>query len=129
MLGSEQPFLYQMVFAVRDEMKDAYPELIESAERIVPASCKPKRLGSRARSMAVWVLSKMISTSFAIQSVADRDLEATNLSREQGSLTRSGSARTYFSEITLESPCQTWNTSQLPGKNAFKLYDTFGLTA
>src|SRR6185437_4077410 len=30
----EQPFLYKMVAAVRDEMKDAYPELVESAERV-----------------------------------------------------------------------------------------------
>src|SRR5271156_320963 len=34
LLGQEQPFLYQMVFAVRDEMKDAYLELVESAERV-----------------------------------------------------------------------------------------------
>ena len=34
LLGQEQPFLYQMVGAVRDEMKDAYPELVESAERV-----------------------------------------------------------------------------------------------
>lgn len=34
LLGQDKPFLYQMVFAVRDQMKDAYPELIESAERV-----------------------------------------------------------------------------------------------
>jgi alanyl-tRNA synthetase len=34
LLGQEKPFLHQMVFAVRDQMKDAYPELIESAERV-----------------------------------------------------------------------------------------------
>ena len=34
LLGQAQPFLYQMVFAVRDEMKSAYPELIETADRI-----------------------------------------------------------------------------------------------
>ena len=27
---AEKPFLYQMVYAVRDEMQDAYPELKES---------------------------------------------------------------------------------------------------
>ena len=25
LLGQEKPFMYEMVFAVRDEMKDAYP--------------------------------------------------------------------------------------------------------
>ena len=34
LLGQENPFLFQMVFAVRDEMKRAYPELVESADRI-----------------------------------------------------------------------------------------------
>ena len=34
LLGQEKPFLYEMVFAVRDEMQDAYPELKETAERV-----------------------------------------------------------------------------------------------
>jgi alanyl-tRNA synthetase len=34
LLGQEQPFLYQMVFAVRDLMSGAYPELIDSADRV-----------------------------------------------------------------------------------------------
>jgi len=34
LLGAEKPFLYEMVFAVRDLMKDAYPELIESSGRV-----------------------------------------------------------------------------------------------
>ena len=34
LLGQEKPFLHEMVFAVRDEMAAAYPELRESAERV-----------------------------------------------------------------------------------------------
>ena len=34
MLGQEDPFMYRMVEAVRDEMRDAYPELAESADRV-----------------------------------------------------------------------------------------------
>jgi len=34
LLGQEQPFLYQMVNAVRDEMQGAYPDLIDSAARV-----------------------------------------------------------------------------------------------
>jgi alanyl-tRNA synthetase len=34
LLGQEQPFLYEMVYAVRDLMQDAYPELIDSAARV-----------------------------------------------------------------------------------------------
>jgi alanyl-tRNA synthetase len=34
LLGQEKPFLYQMVYAVRDLMQGAYPELVESADRV-----------------------------------------------------------------------------------------------
>ncbi len=34
LLGQEKPFMHEMVFAVRDEMGVAYPELKESAERV-----------------------------------------------------------------------------------------------
>ncbi len=34
LLGQTKPFLYEMVFAVRDLMEDAYPELKETADRV-----------------------------------------------------------------------------------------------
>ncbi|MBO0910699.1 MAG: alanine--tRNA ligase [Acidobacteria bacterium] len=34
LLGQTRPFLYQMAFAVRDLMQDAYPELKETAEQV-----------------------------------------------------------------------------------------------
>ena len=34
LLGQERPFMHEMVFAVRDEMAVAYPELRETAERV-----------------------------------------------------------------------------------------------
>src|SRR5437016_3281639 len=37
LLGQTKPFLYQMVFAVRDLIQDAYPELKESADRVSKA--------------------------------------------------------------------------------------------
>jgi alanyl-tRNA synthetase len=37
LLGQTKPFLHEMVFAVRDLMQDAYPELRESAERVSKA--------------------------------------------------------------------------------------------
>src|ERR1700757_4405088 len=37
LLGQTKPFLYQMVFAVRDLMLDAYPELNETADRVSKA--------------------------------------------------------------------------------------------
>jgi len=37
LLGQTKPFLFEMVFAVRELMQDAYPELKESAERVSKA--------------------------------------------------------------------------------------------
>jgi alanyl-tRNA synthetase len=37
LLGQTKPFLFEMVFAVRDEMRDAFPELKETAERVAKA--------------------------------------------------------------------------------------------
>jgi alanyl-tRNA synthetase len=34
LLGQNEPFMYQMVYAVRDEMEGAYPELKESSDRV-----------------------------------------------------------------------------------------------
>src|SRR6185437_13902163 len=34
LLGQEKPFLYEMVYAVRDLMQEAYPELNDSADRV-----------------------------------------------------------------------------------------------
>ena len=34
LLGQEKPFLFEMVYAVRDLMQGAYPELIDSAKRV-----------------------------------------------------------------------------------------------
>ena len=34
LLGQEKPFLFEMVFAVRDLMQGAYPELVDSAARV-----------------------------------------------------------------------------------------------
>src|SRR5271166_262606 len=35
--GQDKPFLYEMVFKVRDLMQDAYPELVEDCERVSKA--------------------------------------------------------------------------------------------
>ncbi len=37
LVGQTKPFLYQMIYAVRDLMQDAYPELNESADRVSKA--------------------------------------------------------------------------------------------
>ena len=91
LLGQTKPFLYEMIFAVRDLMQDAYPELKESCDRV---------------SKTVHVE----ETRFAhTLDVGLRRLEdVIRLSCEAG-------APAGF------------NRPELPGEEAFKLYDTFGM--
>ena len=48
LLGQTKPFLHEMVFAVRDLMQDAYPEL-RDRQMEFPESFLPRRTDSRIR--------------------------------------------------------------------------------
>ncbi len=48
LLGQENPFMRDMVYAVRDEMQDAYPELKESADRVAKVVEAEERQFARA---------------------------------------------------------------------------------
>jgi alanyl-tRNA synthetase len=120
LLGQEQPFLYQMVFAVRDEMKQAYPELVESAERVSGVVKAEETRFTRTLDAGLGPLEDDIY-NFALQSVrpgsgdkseknkALREAERVDLFRKINAANQTGTRLTY------------------PGKNAFKFYDTFGL--
>jgi len=91
LLGQSEPFLYQMVFTVRDLMQDAYPELKETEERV----------------------SKVVhgeETRFA----NTLDVGLKRLEELIGPL----------AEALARNPKVV---PMVPGAEAFKLYDTFGL--
>ena len=92
LLGQTKPFLYEMVFAVRDLMQDAYPELKETAERVSKA-----------------VLAEETRFAHTLDSGLKRLEELLSAATES---TRAGSAG---------------EPVRLSGRDAFKLYDTFGL--
>jgi alanyl-tRNA synthetase len=120
LLGQEQPFLYQMVVAVRDEMKDSYPELVESAERVSGIVMGEETRFTRTLNAGLGPLEDDIY-NFALQSVRPgpgdkfernkraRDAERTDLYKKIKEANQTRTRLTY------------------PGKNAFKFYDTFGL--
>jgi alanyl-tRNA synthetase len=43
LLGQDKPFMHEMVYAVRDLMKDAYPELIENSKRVAEVILSEER--------------------------------------------------------------------------------------
>ncbi len=53
LLGQEKPFMYQMVYAVRDDMQNAYPELKDSADRVSKVVKAEERQFARAVSVGL----------------------------------------------------------------------------
>ncbi|MGA7624667.1 MAG: alanine--tRNA ligase [Candidatus Acidiferrales bacterium] len=99
LLGQEQPFLFEMVFAVRDEMKDAYPELVATADRVT--TIVKAEESQFARTVAV-----------GLKKLAE--LQAVGAETRTAEETKMGRAVRFANNIS--------------GADAFKLYDTYGLS-
>jgi alanyl-tRNA synthetase len=64
LLGQEKPFLYQMVYAVRDLMGGAYPELIESAPRVAKVVEAEEKQFDRVLKIGLSRLDEELKTNF-----------------------------------------------------------------
>jgi len=64
LLGQEQPFLYQMVFAVRDLMQGAYPELADSASRVAKVVEAEEKQFDRVLKIGLTRLNEELQGSF-----------------------------------------------------------------
>jgi alanyl-tRNA synthetase len=120
LLGQDQPFLFPMVFAVRDEMKSAYPELVETAERIASLVKGEEARFTRTLDAGLGPLEddvynfslatlRPVGAVLAPRNKSTREIEREDLYAKVKEINQSGQRLTY------------------PGKNAFKFYDTFGL--
>jgi alanyl-tRNA synthetase len=139
LLGAEKPFLYEMVFAVRDLMKDAYPELIESANRVAETIDGEETRFAHTLDIGLKQLELQIAHA-VLDAWEPHEREYTSLPRftpveienhndlHQALLTGSGprlsEAISHFSSLLQN---QRLGTASLDGDKAFKLYDTFGL--
>ncbi len=65
LLGQEKPFLHEMVFAVRDEMGTAYPELKETAERVAKVVLAEEQQFSRTLELGLKQMTPETLTSGA----------------------------------------------------------------
>jgi alanyl-tRNA synthetase len=144
-LGQEDPFLFEMVFKVRDVMKDAYPELIESADRVADAVKAEESQfarviseGSRRFDLAV---AELIQSRVGEYEPLLRNLAAgralvvpgkhhVDFDEMLGEL-RSGepaAANQFFLRLLREllTPIKRFNFT-FPGDRAFHLFETYGL--
>jgi alanyl-tRNA synthetase len=107
LLGQTKPFLYEMVFAVRDLMRDAYPELDETAERISKVVHAEEQRFARALDVGFERLEDGVMLQFQNTPGVVPPVEGQNWTLDM--IKAQGLALTY------------------PGDQAFKLYDTYGL--
>jgi len=119
LLGQNKPFLNQMAFSVRDLMQDAYPELIESAERVSKA-----------------ILAEELRFAHTIsEGLAHWREGLAGLSRLQDGimvrLMNSPDVKQPKDGIWTLDDVRAFNRDGMqliyPGADAFKLYDTYGL--
>jgi alanyl-tRNA synthetase len=147
LLGQENAFLYEMVFAVRDLMQDAYPELADSANNVSETLraeesrfANTLALGEEKRKNiedGAWLgpIETIVRAFANFVGVADADIrgQLTGLIPGRSNEAFEDSARKLFGEnrvrefrayfvdaLQKESPL-------FPGDEAFRLYDTFGL--
>jgi alanyl-tRNA synthetase len=128
LLGQTKPFLYDMVFAVRDLMQDAYPELRGTAERVSKTVLTEETRFAHVMAIGLGQLEEELRRIKKGVETLDQDLA--RIQREHD-LYKNVAAQPegfeigdihpeVFEQLAAEPLCY-------PGADAFKLYDTFGM--
>jgi alanyl-tRNA synthetase len=136
LLGQTKPFLHEMVFAVRDLMQDAYPEVNESVDRVSKTVLAEETrfahtldAGLRELQEEFGGLGLNRAAIFAASKGLSLNLgPAVNLLPSTPPNEAKIIAENIFHSTELEDEFLTRPYDyRLPGAIAFKLYDTFGL--
>jgi alanyl-tRNA synthetase len=154
LLGQEKPFLHEMVFAVRDEMGAAYPELKETAERVAKVVLAEELQFARVVSSALARLDEQLGALVERKNLFEEFVRAEHafefgphaqpgqdpIDEETKALCRINEI--YYGEIEAKYPeefsGEYWGDERgtnhilrepvvYSGKDAFNLYETFGL--
>src|ERR1035437_8080140 len=139
LLGQEKPFLYQMVYAVRDLMSGAYPELKDSVDRVakvVEAEEKQfdrvLKIGSRKLDVEMALASQreiqpwIAQFSNGLPEEKKRRLQ-TFESRENVMRSADPGGDLQYAVWLISDQFETSPGSTLSGEAAFHLYETYGL--
>ncbi len=112
LLGQEQPFMYQMVHAVQDEMGVAYPELRETAERVSKTVLAEEEQFARVMELGSRHLDELIASKVALGSASALAELEDGMPGAEG-VSHLSEPRAVMAELT--------------GEDAFHLYETFGM--
>jgi alanyl-tRNA synthetase len=138
LLGQTKPFLNEMVFAVRDLMQDAYPELNETAERVAKAVFAEENrfantLGEGLKRLTMDLQHALIN---ALDTLSQQELlQIKRFLEKMGEPTSAIDLRLTGLAGGYELPTASvtralqdlGRTPKYGGLDAFRLYDTFGL--
>ena len=105
LLGQEQPFMHGMVYAVRDQMQAAYPELNETADRVSKTVLGEEQQFARVMEVGSARWNDLLTPSMVVKALQ-------NHNEAQGHDTEAFSSSTW---------------GNVNGKAAFDIYQTFGL--
>ncbi len=104
LLGQEKPFLFEMVFAVRDLMQGAYPELKDSADRVAKVVEAEEKQFDRVLKIGMSKLDELF-----------KEFESVKANNRQAAISAGLGLDAYKFQ------------SEIPGDRFFHLYETFGL--
>ena len=139
LLGQERPFMFEMVGAVRDEMKVAYPELVETAERVSKTVLAEEEQFARVMAVGTRKLEHALALSAQpqivkwidelpeAQNTISRDVFERFRSPKQLATSENPGADVEFALYYISEYLEVDPHVVLSGKEAFRLYETFGL--
>ncbi|MGO9937707.1 MAG: alanine--tRNA ligase [Terracidiphilus sp.] len=104
LLGQEKPFMCEMVYAVRDEMKGAYPELVDSADRVAKVVEAEEKQFDRVLNLGMTKLDELFE-----------EFQPAKMTNREVSLKAGLGLDAYRTQTVI------------PGDRIFHLYETFGL--
>jgi alanyl-tRNA synthetase len=117
LLGATRPFMFEMVAAVRDLMKDAYPELVEASDRISKVVHEEERRFAHTLALG---LSRLDAD---LQEVRRKLADSQRIVSARDSMSDAGVTQAEMAQHQY----QVATGMRYRGDHAFKLYDTFGL--
>jgi alanyl-tRNA synthetase len=128
LLGQEQPFMAQMVYAVRDEMQVAYPELKESADRVAKVVEAEERQFARVLEVGSARLDQLIRSEVADNGSGSGDRWGSGAGTGDGAGFGDGSGFGGGSGSGAGFGDGSGSERRvLHGREAFHLYETYGL--
>jgi alanyl-tRNA synthetase len=126
LLGQEQPFLFEMVYAVRDLMQGAYPELLDSAGRVAKVVEAEEKQFDRVLKIGLIKLDELIRDAHSGAGFGDGTGSGRGSASGAGSEDGSGFGDGSGSGAGFGDG-SGYGGGLIPGDMAFHLYETFGL--